>query len=140
MASRIRIENFTLAKNGKNMVESFSITREKKISRYISELIKENGQEITEPAEIVQELKGRFCDTVGQAFEPSAMLEDFLEQHGVALPKVSVAQRDSLDQKCTYQDVKKALGNSKRTTSGPTGETTSVYKYTYLFYNSQHLC
>ncbi len=57
-----------------------------------------NRQEITEPAEIVQELHDRFYDIVGQAIEPSATLEDFIEQHGVVLPEVSKAQRVSLDQ------------------------------------------
>jgi hypothetical protein len=52
----------------------------------ISKLVKENGQKTTEPAEIVQELQDRFCDTVGQASEPSATLEDFLQQHGVVIP------------------------------------------------------
>jgi hypothetical protein len=79
MASRIRIENFTLASNGKNKAQSFYITKERKASRNISKLVKEDGQEITEPEEIVQELQDRFCDTVGQAFEPSATLEDFLQ-------------------------------------------------------------
>jgi hypothetical protein len=107
MASRIRTENFTLTSNGKNKAQSFYITKERKASRNISKLVKENGQEITVPAEIVQELKDRFCDTVGQAFEPSATLQDFLQQHEVVLPEVSEAQRDSLDQEFTYQDVKK---------------------------------
>ena len=75
----------------------------------------------------MQELQDRYCDTVGQAFEPSATLEDFLQQHGVVLPEVSEAQRDSLDQEFTYQDVKKALGNSKGTAPGPTGQTASLY-------------
>ncbi len=97
MASRIRIENFTLASNSKNKAQSFYITKERRASRNISKLVK-NGQEITEPAEIVQELQDRFCDTVGQTFEPSATLEDFLEQHCCVLPEVSEAQRDSLDQ------------------------------------------
>jgi hypothetical protein len=57
-------------------------------------------QEITEPAQILQELQDSFCDTVGQAFEPSAMLEDFLEQHRAVLSKVE-AQRDGLDQEFT---------------------------------------
>jgi GGDEF domain-containing protein len=86
MASRIGTENFTLASNGKNKAQLFYITKERKASRNISKLIKENGQEITQPAEIVQELQDRFCDTVGQTFEPSATLEDFHEQHGVVLP------------------------------------------------------
>jgi hypothetical protein len=131
MASRIRIENFTLASNGKNKAQSFYITKERKASKSINKLVKENGQEITEPAEIVQELQDRYCDTVGQAFEPSATLEDFLQQHGVVLPEVSEAQRDSLDQEFTYQDVKKALGNSKGTAPGPTGQTASLYKYIF---------
>ncbi len=115
IASRIRIENFTLASNGKNKAQSFYITKERKASRTISKLVKEDGQEITQPAQIVQELQDRFCDTVGQTFEPSARLEDFLEQHCVVLPEVSEAQRDSLDQEFTYQDIRKALGNSKGT-------------------------
>ena len=131
MASRVRIENFTLASNGKNKAQSFYITKERKTSRNISKLVKEDGQEITEPAEIVQELQDRFCDTVGQTFEPSATLEDFLEQHGVVLPEVSEAQRDSLDQEFTFQDVKKALSNSKGTAPGPTGQTASLYKYIF---------
>ncbi len=59
MASRIRIENFTLASNGKNNAQSFYITKERKAIRNISKLVKEDGQEITEPAEIVQELQDR---------------------------------------------------------------------------------
>jgi hypothetical protein len=78
------------------------LTKENKLP--FSKLFKENGQETTEPAEIVQELQDRFCDTVGQTIEPSATLEDFLEQHGVVLPEVSEAQMDSLDQEFTYQD------------------------------------
>jgi hypothetical protein len=42
---------------------------------------------------VVQELQDRFCDTVGQAFEPSCTLEDFLEQHGAVLPEATKAQR-----------------------------------------------
>jgi hypothetical protein len=57
------------------------------------------------------------------------MLEDFLEQHIVVLPEVSEAQWDSLDQEFTYQDIKKALGNSKGTAPGPTGQTAYLYKY-----------
>jgi hypothetical protein len=77
MASRIRKENFRLAGNGKNKAQSFYMTKERKASRNISKLVKENGQEINKPAEIVQELQDRFCDTVGQAFEPSATLENW---------------------------------------------------------------
>jgi hypothetical protein len=64
MASRIRIENFKLASNGKNKAQSFYITKERKAIRTISKLVKEDGQEITESAKIVQELQDRFCDTV----------------------------------------------------------------------------
>ncbi len=63
----------------------FYIIQERKASRNIGKLIKENGQDITKPAEIVQKLQDRFYDTVGQTFEPSATLEDFPEQHGVVL-------------------------------------------------------
>jgi hypothetical protein len=70
LASRISIEKVTQACNGKNKTQSFYITKERKASRSISKLVKENGQEITEPAKIVQELQDRFCDTLGQAFEP----------------------------------------------------------------------
>jgi hypothetical protein len=59
MASRIRIENFTLASNGQNNAQSFYITKERKAIRNISKLVKEDEQEITEPAEIVQELQDR---------------------------------------------------------------------------------
>jgi hypothetical protein len=119
-------------KNNKNKVQSFYITKERKASRTISKLVKEDGQEITQPAQIVQELQeDRFCDTVGQTFELSARLEDFLKQHGVVLPEVSEVQRDSLDQEFMYQDIKKALGNSKGTAPGPTGQTASLYKYIF---------
>ncbi len=146
MASRIRIENFTLASNSKNKAQLFYITKERKASRTMSKLVKEDGQEITQPAQIVQELQDRFCDTVGQTFQPSARLEDFLEQHSVVLPEVSEAQRDSLDQEFMYQDIqeftyqgiKKALGNSKGTAPGPTGQTDSVQ--IYFFHDSQLLC
>ncbi len=112
-------------------MQSFYNTKERKASRNISKLVKEDRQEITEPAEIAQELQDRFFDTVGQAFEPSAILEDFLEQHRVVLPEVSEVQKNSLDQKFTHQDAKKASGNSKGTAQGPTGQTASLYKYKY---------
>jgi hypothetical protein len=44
MASRIRIENFTLASNGKNKAQSFYITKERKASNSINKLVKEMGR------------------------------------------------------------------------------------------------
>jgi hypothetical protein len=44
---------------------------------------------------------------------------------------VSEVQRDSLDQEFTYQDIKKALCNSKGTALGPTVLTASLYKYIF---------
>ncbi len=44
MASRIRIENFTLASNGKNTAQLFNITKERKASRIINKLVTEDGQ------------------------------------------------------------------------------------------------
>jgi hypothetical protein len=73
-AGRIRIQNSYQDKNGKNMAEPFTITKENKSKRHIS-IIREEGVEITNRQEILNRLQDNYFSTVGTRHNPTATLE-----------------------------------------------------------------
>jgi exonuclease III len=131
-ASHMRISNFYKSNVGKMVPETFTCIKDPKRDRNILRLEHE-GRDITTPEDIVDIMHKWYESTAEKAPNQLITLDDFLQNHNLQLPQLSIEDSEELEQEFTTEEVRQALADAKVVSApGPSGQTISIFKLLFM--------
>jgi hypothetical protein len=120
-AKQLRIQNFYKSRNGKLNTTSFYLVKEKQPPRTIKRLL-HNGQDITDPEEIVNIMQEWYGNTASQEHAQTEYLPTLMQELNLQLPQISQECKDMLDEEITPDEVEAAINEAHEISAlGPSG-------------------